>query len=384
MNDEHENKAPELESIVPLTELNTEGPEVGSNEHATTETPSKWPLLILVLLTIALLSASYYLWSQQQILVKQISGNGVGQLKKDIVGLSDRSREMSDMIAEQASQIAQQQKIINLIQKNKHDQQALAGADANLLEVESLLRLAKNRYELTRDIETSLLAMQLAARYLEFYQAGPLQEINLLVKKEISALKGLQVVDVATFLQQVESMIMTVDSLTLSSASTESIAVQSPVNEPEQLSGEWDAKWKEFLKQVKPMLTIRRNVTAIPTLLSLEEVSLVRSILKSRYENLRLAIILHDENLMQQASDSIRQWLGRYFKVDQHDVIKHFQILDSLQAILENMQYPPIGEALLRLIEVRSGTENGGEKPSASQTNISAADSLEANRVQNP
>jgi uncharacterized protein HemX len=107
--------------------------------------------------------------------------------------------------------------------------------------------------------------------------------------------------------------------------------------------------------------------------LTQEEDRLVRLVLKSRYEYVRQALLREDDRMLSIAASSVRDWLGRYFDMQQVPLQPALKVLSDLESTSFDVEYPPIGDALKLLTQyltqssvtdpVQPVEEGGGVNP---------------------
>lgn len=308
-------------------------------------TVGHWPLKLTGVLVFILALVVIYLWQQQGTMKAQLKQNTSATLETDMRSLQ---RQYTQQLANTQAQLSQyrkqQQLLAGTLEATQGQLQRQSDENIDLLKAESLLTLANDRYVLMRDIGTSILAMQQAIKLLDTLQLPALATITAQIQKELTVLQDVKTVDVSVHLLALSEMIGAADELALKPV-THSNPAEEPA--PEVATSTWAAKWQQWQEALKPMLIIRRHTQTPQALLTPEEDSLIRLVLKSRYEYVRQALLREDSKMLSIAVSSVRTWLERYFDMQQPTL----KMLSDLESTSFDVEYPPIGDALKQLTQ---------------------------------
>lgn len=345
---EHEAAHREFEAALPQTDIS--------------ESRNPWSLKMTGVLMFLVALGLIYVWSQQAELRKQLEQAQSSALESDVRKLEQRMMLQNQEYQASLDQYREQQQLLASNLESAQGQiQRQADNNIELLQVESILRLANNRYVLLRDVESSMLAMQQAIELLKGKSRPELIAIREQVHKELASLQSIKTVDVSSYLLTLSEMTKAVSELKLISVSQVDIAATEPKLDDAESS--WAIKWKQLLAALKPVLIIRRSEQSPQFVMTSEEERLIRLVLVSRYDYVRQALLREDGGMLSVAASSAHDWLVRYFDHQQTQMQPAVKVLTELQSIRFTIDYPPIGQALKLLTQYISQPETQAPLP---------------------
>ena len=361
-----EQQAPADENIEQDVEVD-ETPDDQPDRPATKETddagdskariPALYKIILFAVaaMSIFAVAASYVLWMQQQQLHQQIDSLIDSRINKQLQQYAQQQTIEFDALKRQVQQGLQNNtQLSQSIQALQTQLQQRVDNDINLIEAESLLRLATNEYTLKHDIETSMLALQMADAQLARYSDQAIVQIRTSIEKEIKSLQSVVTTDRVALMKDVGVLIKRADTLPLISASPRVMAPVFDQPQEKNIEQDWKQTLQGLMKKLKPLVTIRRNNQATPPMLGIEEERLVRAVLKVRYELIRQALLLADASLLSQSIKEARAWIELYFDAQHQDAQYSMKLIEDIATAKMDVSYPPIGVALQQLKTYRT------------------------------
>jgi len=314
-------------------------------------------LLIVTLLSVAAVAASYMLWMQIEKNSNNLSGQINSHLEKNLQAAAETQRrqiEKTNLVVEQNRQ--SNLHLLQLLQSMQKELEERSRGDVKLIQAESILRLAKSQYEILHDRETTIAALKLAANLLNDFSDQKIIVIRNLILTEAKSVEDLVVQDITAELINLDLLIQTAADLPLKTAVPEKEKESEGVGSAETKKTLGD-KLKGMLKALQPLVTVRRNKGANIAMLSVEEEKLVRIILKSRYEQIRQAMLRKDTAMLKTGINITQTWLKQYFNTDNDAVKKALIKIADWNEIALDVKYPPVGYALQQLSKFRTQGE---------------------------
>ncbi|NOY66622.1 MAG: hypothetical protein GXP13_04335 [Gammaproteobacteria bacterium] len=349
---EVDNTADDIAPDSPVPEEKTEV----SQDTTVVSASYKIILLIVVLLSGAALAASYMLWMQMKKSNADLSLQTDKQIKQYLQVVEDaqerKSQQVTIAINENRNSNQQIRKMLESIRKVIDEQ---SKGDIKLVQAESVLRFAKIRYETLHDLSTTIIALELSLELLKDFTNPVIAGIKNQVSLELQSVKDLVVPDISSELINLDVLVKSIDSLPLLSATVRDLSAQSSDPDVKDVAEKsLGEKFKGMLKALQPLVTVRRTKGATVPMLGAEEERLVRLILKSRYEQIRQALINKDSTLLRSGVSSIQQWLSKYFDADKEVVKDALARLEQWGNMDLDINYPSIGLSLQQLIDLRA------------------------------
>jgi len=353
MSEENKNQQEQvLEAEEAPVLTNEQGDTVTQTPARDVAIPLVYKLVIIVafLLAIFAVAASYAIWMELEKTTGKLATQVDARLSQKLDTQTLTNATQLDHIEKLAGQnrvsVQQLSQYLDNI-KQQLDQQSRT--DYRLIQAESILRLARNQYEIMRDRETTLFAMQRALDLIKGYADPGIIMIKETLLTEMQAIKNLHMPDISSHIGNVDMLLKNIDSLPLIT----SVPDAGIDKEKSGTTSEPEQGWQGMLEAIKPLLTIRRrNVPTMP-LLSVEEEKLVRMIMKSRCEMIRLALQNNDSVSLRSNTALAKQWLNTYFHAGSTEVSNAMLTLNKLDKLLLDVAYPETGAALQQLVSFR-------------------------------
>lgn len=360
MSEEQKQSDQEVEGADESTQLADANPPLADTvPESTCKQSSSTALKVVMALTLIIAlfgtAASYMVWMQQQKITASVDARINKKLQDSLRPLQSKQKKQLDAIESRLEQNRKTiQRTLQSQQSFQNHVQRKADDDVNLIEAESLLRLAGNRLNLSGDIETAILALHAAAGIITNYSQPEIIAVRQQIETELQSLQGVRLPDIPLYLDDIRILVNSSDSLPLISAGPKTLVEDKAVEaKTETGQGGWYEIWSKMLTELKPLLVIRRTNQVTPAMLGDEEERLVRVILKGRYELVRQAVLLKDDRLLKKSIQDIETWHRLYFDMDHADARPTVKLLATLKSIELTASIPPVGRALKQLREYR-------------------------------
>ncbi|ADE16944.1 protein of unknown function DUF513 hemX [Nitrosococcus halophilus Nc 4] len=197
----------------------------------------------------------------------------------------------------------------------------------DIAEAAYLMRIANERLQLERDVNTALVALQTADQILREVADPALTPVRAKLAEEISSLKAVPVPDIDGMALSLTSLIDRVEELELKETvleeptSTPKVEEQASEQAPEAEGNTYIAKAREFLQVIwsdlKNLVVVRRRGEGegggIPILPPEERYFLYQN-LRLELESARLSLLQKNEGSFRQSLQLAQSWLQTYFQ----------------------------------------------------------------------
>ncbi|MFV2055795.1 MAG: uroporphyrinogen-III C-methyltransferase, partial [Thiohalomonadales bacterium] len=215
-----------------------------------------------------------------------------------------------------------------------------------IAEIEYLLALANHRLILSQDYSTALTALQDADQRLRRIADPGLTAIRRVIASEVKSLESVQPPDIAGMALKL-------------SALGEGISQLPLVNRERLLTAETSGlgkevdSWQEIpsaiWRDVKGLVTVRRNDMSIERILPPDELHYLSQNLGLKIEQARLALLRKDTELFRSNLKDTGLWVGRYFDQDTASVKNVVNTVNELLVVDLNPPMPDISASLREL-----------------------------------
>jgi uroporphyrin-3 C-methyltransferase len=215
-----------------------------------------------------------------------------------------------------------------------------------LAEVEYLLSVANQQLILERDVNTALTALQDADRRLEAIGDPALIPVRKLIASESTALKSVDVPDVAGMALRLSSLVDNIQQLPL--VSRERVKTDLAMDDS-QLVDDVNELMARIMKDLKGVVSIRRSDQPIEPLLPPEEQHYLAQNLGLKLEEARIALLRRDTDTFRQNLSDTREWVQRYFDPQSAAVNTVIATVDDLRDVELKPELPDISGSLREL-----------------------------------
>lgn len=326
-------------------------------------------VLLAVLIALAALALSAWQWSDSR---KQMDTLRQ-ELAKRLAAADTQAKE-SRLVAKQVREAASEAQVKigvleNKLAESQSQQIALEALYQELsrnrdewafAEVEQLLQIAGQQLQLAGNVKGALIALQNADMRLQRMERPQLVPLRKAINRDIERLKALPYVDTVGLSVRLDNIIAAVDTLPLAMEARPlpepAIAAAAPGPE----DGVWRRFWREVWDQLKQLVRIQNMDKPDVPLLAPSQSFFLRENLKLRLISARLALLARDQTSYKADLKAARDWLGKYYDVNDKSVANATAALQTLNDNEINIEMPDISSALEVLRSYRAAMREHG------------------------
>lgn len=294
-----------------------------------------------LILSLIALGASGFLFVQGQNFFQQQELRVKQELDNAALGESENARKLANSLDEQSKlkQIVNQldagaQQNRNHIADVQRGYQELLKGRVNWLvdEVEVTLNLASQQLLLSGNVPVAITVLESIEQRLSRFEQSDLLPIKKAVSADLAALKARPYLDVSGTVLKLDSLEKGVPALPLLVDSTlqESATAQTD-NSPANSSNFWSQTWDKTVNTLKNMVEIRKLDSNDAMLLAPEQIYFVRSNLRLRLLDARLALLQHNGEVYKNNLNAIESTVKQYFDVQSPTTQKWLVDLNTLK-----------------------------------------------------
>jgi len=288
-----------------------------------TSRSSALPLVIALLalgLTIGLAVTAYFTWHQ----VQQLAGEQVGIES----GVSERIQPMrTSLDAVNRALEQEKQQLEARIAQLGEDQQsvgrrlnvlaALMGRSERgwtLAEVEYLLRIANQRLQLQRDLNTARQALEAADGRLRELADPHYLNVREQIARDLDAIGAVPVVDIDGLSVKLGAALQSIDGLPVAGTQYEPVAhTEAASLEAETTAKSIDELTALVWASLSELFRLREHDKPVGPMLPPDREYFLRENLRLQLSAARLALLRNDDAQYSSALQTAVQWLGSYF-----------------------------------------------------------------------
>ena len=251
--------------------------------------------------------------------------------------MTETGEQVSAQLQALVGDVAQAQTRLDIIEDNRATEYLLA-------EVEYLLRIAIQRVQAGRDLDTGLALLKSADTTLASSDDAAFFPIRKALASEIAALRSVPSVDRTGIYLELAAAAEQVDNLRMSPSEI----AGAPVPEAS------DDAIEGAMKTLASFVTIRRRENAVEPLLAPAEAAYVRQNLRLMLEQSQLALLEGDSETWKASLERAQIWANRYFMADDAPTQGLIATLGPLASTEIAPELPAIGESLNQLRRVQA------------------------------
>jgi uroporphyrin-3 C-methyltransferase len=372
---ETETSTPETTASEPSQDDNvipTVNDEVNTNsspqQPATAAKASTWPGKLALVLSLAALGASGYLYwlsLQQGSNVEQHNAQLEAQVTNAITSarssLDSNIASMNQKLGQLQAQSQQEQQNIDELQSRltKSIQQVTANQQTNrkdwlLAEVEYLLRLANQRVLMEQTKEGALALLKSADKILKETDDVSIYEVRKALAEDIAALEAVPDLDTEGVFLKLGALNGQVKNLRLIPIS-EQHKLPELIEEvtPETVSESWSAglkeSWSKAADKLGKLVVIRHRDEPIEPLLSPEQTYYLQQNLHLMLEQAQLALLQRKQASYDASINKAHDWIGTYFEQQDATTQSLLKGLTELKSVQVDAEMPDISGSLRTL-----------------------------------
>lgn len=360
----------------------SEAPE--HHEHAPAKQTSggSGAFLATVLVLLILGGGFFYLW-QQQSTVKADMNALEGSIDKLLEVIEKRHQEQLTTIqTHQHSAIGQNSEQLSRLHSQIRELRMRVGQDRfgwMVAEVDYLLRIADNRLSLEHDRETAIAALRTARSRLKAQDNDIFADVIQKIDENIDTINAVQEPNRNLLAERIAELLDTVEQLPLSTRATPSPEADGA---PSDTAGDdsWDSFWQKIRRDLRVLVTIRREGEAERPVLAPQPRYFLRQNLQLKLESARLALLSGNSQAWRGTLNEAKGWLSRYFDVDNEQVSSMIATLDQLAAIALNPPLPKLDatRTLLQQTVQQATTEQDADSTLTTPVDAEAGGTAEA------
>jgi uroporphyrin-3 C-methyltransferase len=217
----------------------------------------------------------------------------------------------------------------------------------SLAEVEYLLRVANQRLQLQRDVNTAEQALQAADERLHDLADPHFMSVREQIAGDLEAVQAVPSVDIEGISLSLSTALEGVDQLSVAGTRYQP-AVQNGSEDPEsrQTIRDWRELPRLLWSTLSGLLRIREHDKPVTPMLAPQREYFLRENLRLQLSAARLALLRDDGVQYQAILNTARDWLDTYFADDDAKVNDLVAQLEQLSAINTAPQLPDISGAL--------------------------------------
>ena len=328
------------------------------SSHKTTKKRSGgFSLFLSLLIGSGAGAGGYYLWQMQQ---KQFASleQANRQLQSTRSELERRLGELQRSSDDRITSVTQSQSDFQTNLNNIFNRIGNTTRDWMIAEAEHLLHIADDRLTLARDTETALSALRLADQRLRKAADPALNPVRKSLGQDIAALELLAVPDQTGLAAEIAGLQLQIDQLPLRVRVHDIEAAKKSMEEQktakaDEAQNTWLALLNGMGQALQNLVTIRRHENAIEPLIGQKQASNLRSNIKLKLEQSRLALVQLDSELFKNNIALSRQWVAEYFDVDNPTVQNLIRRLKEIEKINIRPKLPNVANSLEQIRTVK-------------------------------
>ncbi|MEK6747682.1 MAG: uroporphyrinogen-III C-methyltransferase [Pseudomonadota bacterium] len=264
--------------------------------------------------------------------------------------LSGQIQQLETKLAEQTKTSAARADELAAITQSLAQNLSRTARERALIDAQNLLELANQRLQFAYDFSGALQALHLADERLRSTSDPSLNAIRRVLAEEMVRLRALPVLDSAGLQTKLQGLTAQMDHLPIHAQRSGAAATITP---PQAALHTWQDWVGAVWAQLKQLVVVRYNDKPIGPLLAPDQAVYLLQNLRIKFEEARLAVLLHDQTAYHHALASATQWLHDYFDNAAPSVAGALASVRELQAY--NVQPPlPDISGSLRLLQRRA------------------------------
>jgi uroporphyrin-3 C-methyltransferase len=377
------NESDEVDSVV--SEPGDASPAADADQEAVAERAeasnaarpaksSSWTTRFSLLLSLAAITASAYLWLEQRaqdeisdrlsrVSIEVNSGEAeVARLQNEIEALTDIDLQIESRLKTLTTQFDRQFADIPLrITRMERTLDTIPGINDRarsawiLAEAEYFMRIANAQLSLAGNIEVALRGLELADAKLREIADPRLTRIRALLIDEQTALKSLPRPDSEGIVLALGSLARSLDSLPLNATSPRQFGERNGASDAE--SGLQRA-WRVMIDALLSIISVKRDQAPITPLMTAGEESMLIRSLDIELQIGRLALIRNEAELYRRSLEDVTERLENYFDQDAPQVQAALETIKQAAAAELPGELPDISGSLSLLLQLSDEAEN--------------------------
>ncbi|MCO6412902.1 MAG: uroporphyrinogen-III C-methyltransferase [Thiogranum sp.] len=316
--------------------------------------------LIAICLSAAFAASAYFIWNEVQQLAGWQGSLG-GQVDERLQPLNSSVDSLSRNIDEATRKLDQQIEEIGLRLNSLAEQQqayddrlsvlaALMGRSEHgwrLAEIEYLLRIASQRLQLQRDVDTAEMALQSADALLRDLADPHFLKVREQIARELEALRSVPEVDRNGIALTLGALLERIDTLAVAGARYEPKTKEGSAGFDTTATA---TDWKEvpglIWAALSELFHLREHDKPLTPMLPPEREYFLRENLRLQLAAARLALLRDDAAQYRTALNASQDWLSRYFSAEDSGVKELITKIEDLLAVNIRPDLPGLSGSL--------------------------------------
>lgn len=376
---ETEQPAPEQAVVEPISsEADAEKAVAGQEpEQASLPQPSARRAGLLVAVVALLLAlgigvATYLLWRELGTL-RQAQQQEAAQLTARVDNLQSEVRQLSGALTGELTGVRREQEALQRALDEVRAMEHRGRGDWVVAEVEYLMRIANDRVQLQRDVDTAVAALRAADDRLRDLSDPAFHPVRAQLAREITALEAVREPDIPGLTLVLNSLAERAEQAPLSlqyHGDRGLTPVGADALQPAQGVEDWRGFLHAVWEDLKSLVVVRRNKAPVGAMLPPDQEFFLHQNLRLKLETAQLAALQRNEAAYRGSLQTAREWLTTYFDGSDGTVTAMLTEIDRLEQAQINPPLPDISGSLRMLRETTPaapGTGDGRAQPGAGQ-----------------
>ncbi|MCD8512993.1 MAG: uroporphyrinogen-III C-methyltransferase [Nitrincola sp.] len=360
-----------------------------SNSHnlSKEDIPSGWPGKTALVLALAALGLSGYLFLQQQTLHNQTVtlsadietrlANNASEVARTVATVSEQAASVNQQLGQLQEQTAAGQRNIDRLQERLTQsiqqvqaQQTITETDWLLAEAEYLLRLANQRILMEQNASGALALLRSADEILQRANDVALYPVREALAKDISTLEALPRIDTEGLFLRLSALNAQVPNLRMTPI-TDRHQLPSLLEEmtPDAVKETWGSGAREAfanaMAKFEQLVVIQHRDEPIQPLLSPEQTYYLQQNLHLMLEQAQHALLQGRQAAYDESLNKASRWITEYFQANDATTIALLEGIEALKSVTVSVEIPAINGSLNALQqhinEIRRLKREGGQ-----------------------
>ena len=308
------------------------------------KTGNKITLVVIVVVLVIVIAGVIYINNKIQV-VEQSINSKLDNITAQSESMTNRINTLNNEIDQLRTQSEAMANSIDSL----YQQQPASNEDWALSEIEYLLIIATHRIILERDVDTALVAMEMAELRLRDLNNPDLIPVREQFVADINRLKAVNNVDITGLSIYLADIIDRANSLPLKKVVLENNGDEEDQDESgvQEQSG---SAWRNFISSVwqelKGLIVIKRSGETRQALLLPDQEYFLYLNLRLELENARLSVLRRDTENLRTSINLLITWLRDYFNMNDVAVVNVIETLQKMSTLDLKPELPDVNSSL--------------------------------------
>ena len=269
---------------------------------------------------------------------------------KEVARLQQQTQQAADTVAKQVEQITLVQARMQQITT------PVSAQDWQIREIEYLLHIAQRELHLAQNVTTAIAALKEADALVGKLGLVDYLPVRQQISKDISALQGLNLPDLASISQQINALSVSLKPLPIvngeQSKLNPSSANKAEANETDNSQeSSWEKYKRQALSSLRETIVVRQLDQPIQAQLDSSSRATVYQLLLVQLENLRLFAVQRMDSAYHEQIALLRTTISTYYPAEQAKI--SLAELDALNKYTLQVKLPDISASVQQLDNAR-------------------------------